>query len=285
MLVHKSDWQSISYLVLVLVLVVWQWVNGFHLLAYAVLLFLMIGVCVIHHNHSHLGLWQSNRLNRLTDMVLTLAQGHPTYAFQATHIDNHHRFNHSEQDAARTYRFGGDTNNLWGYLAHPLYAAFALYPLFLKWLGDDANNKTRKRLAFFQYIVIAALWLGLAFLNLEKFVLFVLIPQLFGLHWLLASNYLQHAHADGQSNINFARNFGGWVNILWFNIGLHTAHHQNPQAHWSQLPRLHRAIEPQIDSRLLEKGLMRYMWRTYILSIFLSQHRSISLMQLPHPTQ
>src|SRR5256885_16702539 len=38
-----------------------------------------------------------------------------------------------------------------------------------------------------------------------------------------------------RSPLNYARNFEGWVNPLLFNIGLHTAHHERPQAHWSEL--------------------------------------------------
>ena len=36
---------------------------------------------------------------------------------------------------ARTYRFWrGDTNDLAGYLLHPLQAALVVYPLLLAWL-------------------------------------------------------------------------------------------------------------------------------------------------------
>ena len=47
-----------------------------------------------------------------------------------------------------------------------------------------------------------ALWLGswalLLAIDWHKAILFVIVPQLHGLHWLLATNYLQHAHADGR---------------------------------------------------------------------------------------
>ncbi len=106
----------------------------------------------------------------------------------------------------------------------------------------------------------------------------VLIPQLHGLHWLLATNYLQHAHADGSGEgLNFARNFYGWVNPLLFNIGLHTAHHQHPRAHWAELPALQENYRPLISPCLNERGLLRYMWRTYCLGLLHPRWRSRSL--------
>ncbi|MGV8295097.1 hypothetical protein ACV36C_40345, partial [Pseudomonas aeruginosa] len=70
-----------------------------------------------------------------TDFWITLLQGHPTFVFYPAHVANHHRFKHGARDVARTYRFGGDTNHLWGYLIHPAQAVWVLYPLFFAWLG------------------------------------------------------------------------------------------------------------------------------------------------------
>ena len=56
-----------------------------------------------------------------------------------------------------------------------------------------------------------------------------------------------------------ARNFEGRVNPLLFNIGLHTAHHEHPRAHWSELPRLHAGSRERIDPRMLEPGFLGYV--------------------------
>ncbi len=281
-MLYARDWQSFLYLVAAPALMLWQWVFGFHGLAYGVLLFLMLAIGVIHHNHSHLPMWRWTWLNRTTDLVLTALQGHPTYVFEATHIDNHHRYHHGELDVSRTYRWG-DTNHLWGYLCHPLQAVRALYPFFLAWLGGRTRTGVAQwRFALLQYAVVAMLWAVLAWVDLGKFLLFVLVPQLFGLHCLLGANYLQHAHADGRSPRNFARNFEGWINPLCFNIGLHTAHHLHPTLHWSRLPQAHAAIKPSVDPRLLERGLARYLWRTFVWSLLFKKHRSRSLME-DHP--
>lgn len=278
------DWQSIVYLLMLPLLVLWQWQQGLSWPLYLLELFLTLGVGVIHHNHTHLRIWTSRRLNRFTDLWITLLQGHPTFVFYPSHIANHHRYNHSERDVTRTYRFNtpgarGDTNHLLGYLLHPLQAIAVLYPEFIAYL----KRRYRFQRGYFyycvlQYLLVIGLWLVLAVIDWEKWLVLVLIPQLHGLHWLLATNYLQHAHADGSgNNLQFARNFYGLLNPLLFNIGLHTAHHRHARAHWSQLTLLAEQYRAQVNPALNEPGLLRYMLRTYFLALLHPRWRSRSL--------
>ncbi len=280
---HWRDWQSVAYMLALPLLVWWQWTHGWHWLLYGLTLFLTLGVGVIHHNHTHLRMWRGRRANRFTDYWLTLLQGHPTFVFWPAHVANHHRFRHGPRDIARTYRreFGGDTNHLWGYLIHPVQAALVLYPLFLRWLGRlRLHSPGAFRYCMGQYALWLGSWALLLALDWKKALLFVIVPQLHGLHWLLATNYLQHAHADGQplgrvqrqapdTPLNYARNFEGWVNPLLFNIGLHTAHHECPQAHWAELTRLHAEhYRQRVDPALNEGGLLPYMGRVFVLGLF-----------------
>jgi len=292
---HARDWQSVAYLIALPALAAWQWVRGFDAVLYALMLFLTLGIGVIHHNHTHLRMWRGRRANRFTDFYVTLLQGHPTFVFWPAHVANHHRHRHGEQDLARTYRFArGDTNDLWGYVLHPFQAAVVLYPMFVRWL---AQLRRRQRGAFrycmAQYALWLTSWVLLLAIDWRRALLFVIVPQLHGLHWLLATNYLQHAHADGRSTLsaqeasggtagialNYARNFEGLVNPLLFNIGLHTAHHENPHAHWSQLTELHRhRFRDRVDGALNERGLVPYMVRVFVLGAVLPRYRSRSLM-------
>jgi fatty acid desaturase len=287
---HPRDWQSLAYLVALPSLAAWQWVHGFWWPLYGLMLFLTLGVGVIHHNHTHRRIWRGRWSNRLTDFVITLLQGHPTFVFWPAHVANHHRYRHGEKDLARTYRFrGGDTNHLSGYLLHPLQAVCVLYPSILGWL---AALRRRSPGAFRYCLAQYGLWLGawalLLAIDWRRALLFVIGPQLHGLHWLLATNYLQHAHADGRagargdtpgSALNYARNFEGLVNPLLFNIGLHTAHHENPHAHWSELTRLHRThYRARVAPALNEGGLVPYMLRVFVLGTVVPRFRSRALM-------
>ena len=285
---YSRDLQSLAYLAAFPVLIIWQWQHGFSWWMYALLLFLTLGIGVINHNHSHLRMWHGRTANRLTDFVITLWQGHPVCVFWPTHGRNHHRYKHGERDVARTYRFsGGDTNNLLGYLIHPLQAISVLYPVIFNWLGRIRRQYPGVwRYCRLQYLAWLGLWSAVLLIDWRKGLLYVIVPQLHGLHWLLATNYLQHAHADGSSasrhgqpQLNYARNFGGLLNPLLFNIGLHTAHHQHSRAHWSQLTRLHREhYVHRVNPALNESGLLRYMFRVFVLGTFLPRYRTQSLM-------
>ena len=282
---YGRDGQSLAYLAALPALVAWQWVYGFSGPLYAAILFLTLGVGVIHHNHMHLRMWRDRWMNRLTDFWMTLLQGYPSFVFRPTHVANHHRHKHGPDDAARTYRFGSDSNDLAGYLLHPLQAVRVLYPVSAAWLGTLRRHRPGAwRYCIAQYALWLGSWAGLLALDWQKALLYVILPQLHGLHWLLATNYLQHAHADGQPNasgasLNYARNFDGMVNPLLFNIGLHTAHHEHPHAHWSELPRLHREhYRACVDPALNERGLVPYMVRVLVLGALIPRFRSRSLM-------
>lgn len=285
---YGRDWQSLAYLVALPALAAWQWAYGFWWPLYALMLFLTLGVGVIHHNHTHMRMWRGRWANRFTDFWVTLLQGHPTFVFYPAHVANHHRYRHGPKDAARTYRFGGDSNDLRGYVLHPLQAGWVLYPLFFHWLGRLRRHwRGAWRYCMWQYVAWLSLWGGLLAVNPIKALVFVIIPQLHGLHWLLATNYLQHAHADGgprsSAGMNYARNFEGLVNPLLFNIGLHTAHHENPRAHWSELTRLHYdEYRHLVDPQLNERGLLPYMFRVFVLGTFVPRFRSRSQMSPRH---
>lgn len=144
-----------------------------------------------------------------------------------------------------------------------------------------------------QYAVWLTLWAGVLIVDPVKGLLYVIVPQLHGLHWLLATNYLQHAHADGSAHgqrsglhgpLNYARNFDGMVNPLLFNIGLHTAHHEHSRAHWADLTDLHRdRYRHRVDPKLNEAGLLPYMMRVFVLGALNARYRSRSLMPMHRP--
>lgn len=274
---NRRDLQGLAYLVAQPALMAWQWQAGFQWMAWTATCLLAIGISVVHHNHAHLPMWRRRWPNRATDLAITLLQGHPTCAFHPAHNRNHHRHRHGPGDVARTWRFG-DHNHLLGWLLHPLQAVVVVYPLLLRWL-----RAVRRRApgAFRWYIAQYAAWLGswtcLLALDPDRAFLLVIAPQLVGLHWLLAANYLQHAHADDAAPLAHSRNFEGAANLFLFNIGLHTAHHEHGRAHWSELPGLHAHYRPRIDPRLLEPGLCRYVLRVFVLGLLDPRHRTHSL--------
>lgn len=280
---HRRDLQSLAVLCAQPLLMLWQWRNGIAWPLYLAMLWLSVAISVVHHNHAHLPMWRRRWLNRGTDLAITVLQGHPTFVFHPAHNRNHHRYRHGPGDVARTWRFG-DHNHFAGWLLHPLQALVVVYPLALAWLsGVRRRAPGAWRWFGLQYVVWWASWALALLIDPAKAFVLVIVPQLFGLHWLLGANYLQHAHADDRARYGYARNFeGGLLNPLLFNIGLHTAHHEHGRAHWSELPALHRRYRARIDPRLLEASLSCYAFRVFVLGALAHRYRSRSL-RTPQP--
>lgn len=272
------DLQSLAYLFAYMALMVFLWFAGFVWWAYLALLFFAIGLQVIHHNHVHLGIWYSKTANVLTSQMISVMTAVPTAMMYGGHIKNHHTHQHGPDDHTRTYRFGGDHNHFLGYLLHPFLAFFVLIPIFWQDYkrGISSGNRFSRDMTI-QVVSIFLLWIVLALLDWQKFLAFVLVPQLFGLHWLLASNYFQHAHCDDASEVNYARNFTGAVNWFWFNIGFHTAHHDHPRVHWSELRKLHAENYHKVHPSLNCRSFVVYFVKTLVLGPLIPACRSRSL--------
>jgi fatty acid desaturase len=135
-----------------------------------------------------------------------------------------------------------------------------------------------------QYVALGV-WIGAALLiDWRKALLYVIIPQQVGLFAVLVFNFVQHVHADEESPVNHSRNFTGILNLMLFNNGFHTVHHDKAGTHWSLAPKNHAAIEHTIDPSLLELSIWWYLIRTYILGAFIPRFRtkSMRLARLQH---
>ena len=224
-----------------------------------------MGLAVVQHHHTHRRMWRWGWLNGVTDLHLSLVQGVPSFVFQPAHIADHHRHNHGPEDTTRTYRWGGHHNTLLGYLLHPMFALGPLVPSLVKHAG--VRLRAGHLVPVVQMLAVLGLWTTLAVLDARTFVLSVLLPQLVAGHWLLGANYLQHAgcrpgtgpEAAKDGSFQFARNFTGLMNLVWFNIGYHTAHHHRPGVHWADLPALHDELRERIPDDLVHRSLTVYM--------------------------
>ncbi len=122
------------------------------------------------------------------------------------------------------------------------------------------------------------LWiLAALLLDWQKALLFVIIPQQVSLFSVLVFNYVQHVHANEESEWNHSRNFTGFLNFLLFNNGYHTIHHHKAGLHWSTVPEAHKEIEHNIDHVLLERSFWWFILRSYFLSIFIPKFRTNSM--------
>ena len=273
-----ADIKSLIYIFITTAMFIAQWIwFGVNPFLYTWFLFMSVAVAVMTHNHNHLPMWRSKVLNVLTDWWLTVFYGFPIFAWIPTHNKNHHRFNNREGDDSITYRVS-EKNNFLTLISYPTISGYYQQKAIMVYLKEmKANNKEKFWVSISQYVVLV-LWVAAALLiDWEKALLFVIIPQQVSLFSVLIFNYVQHVHADEESEWNHSRNFTGFLNFLLFNNGYHTIHHQKAGLHWKKAPQAHNEIAHNINPILLERSFWWYIIRSYFLSIFIPKFRTNSM--------
>lgn len=275
---NNADIKSLAYMFIttILLIIQWFWI-GMNPFIYGLYLFLAVSVSVMTHNHNHLPIWHSKKMNVLTDWWLTVFYGFPVFAWIPTHNKNHHRYNNREGDDSITYRVS-EKNNFFTLISYPTISGYYQQRSIFSYLKEmKANDRKKYWLCISQYAVLI-LWLAVAFLlDWQKALLFIVIPQQVSLFSVLVFNYVQHVHANEESEWNHSRNFVGLLNALLFNNGYHTIHHHKAGLHWSDVPEAHKKIAHNIDPILLERSFWWYIFRSYFLSIFIPKFRTESM--------
>ena len=275
---EKADIKSLIYILITTTLFIAQWIwIGVNPFLYTWFLFMSVSVAVMTHNHNHLPMWRSKVMNVLTDWWLTVFYGFPIFAWIPTHNKNHHRFNNREGDDSITYRIS-EKNNFLTLVSYPTISGYYQQKAIMAYLKEmKANNKEKFWISISQYFILVA-WVAAALIiDFEKALLFVIIPQQVSLFSVLIFNYVQHVHADEESEWNHSRNFTGFLNFLLFNNGYHTIHHHKAGLHWRKAPAAHKEIEKNINPILLEKSFWWYILRSYFLSVFIPKFRTNSM--------
>ncbi len=281
MLRYQADLRSLAFLFLTAALLVTLWIYGHEMsqplwvLCYTLQLLMAVIVSTIVHNHQHLAMWTVKWLNVLTDNILTVFYGFPVFAWIPTHNSNHHVHVNKEADYTKTY-MASEKNNLLTLLTYPSLSGFkqqkAVGSYFVK------LYKENRRKFYFHLLQVISLisWILVALLiDWRKALLYVVVPQQVSLFTVLIFNYIQHIHADEESDFNHSRNMTGkLLNFFLLNNGLHTAHHLSPGIHWSKLREKHDQIAPNIDPRLNENNFAWYLLRVYILGLFIPSCRT-----------
>jgi fatty acid desaturase len=275
---ENADIKSLIYIFITTTLFISQWLwFGVNPFLYTWFLFMSVAVAVMTHNHNHLPMWRSKVLNVLTDWWLTVFYGFPIFAWIPTHNKNHHRFNNREGDDSITYRVS-EKNNFLTLVSYPTVSGYYQQKAIVHYLKDmKANNKEKFWISISQYFVLV-LWIAVALvIDWENALLFVIIPQQVSLFSVLIFNYVQHVHANEESEWNHSRNFTGFLNFMLFNNGYHTIHHHKAGLHWNKVPEAHKEIEKNIDPILLERSFWWYIFRSYFLSVFIPKFRTNSM--------
>ena len=281
MLRYKADLRSLTFMFVTAAMLVLLWQYGSEMsrplwiFCYVIQLLMAVIVSTIVHNHQHLAMWTVKWLNVFTDNFLTVFYGFPVFAWIPTHNSNHHVHINKEPDYTKTY-MASEKNNLITLLTYPSLSGFKQQKAVGTYFTGLYKENRRKFYFHLLQVVSLVLWIGVALLiDWKKALLYVVIPQQVSLFTVLIFNYIQHIHADEESDFNHSRNMTGkLLNFFLLNNGLHTAHHISPGIHWSRLREKHDQIAPKIDPRLNEENFAWYLFRVYILGLFIPSCRT-----------
>jgi beta-carotene hydroxylase len=277
MLKYKADIRTLIYFVITTALFAYQWHFGFNWLVFIIYLHFAVAVSVITHNHNHINIWTNKTLNILTDWWLTVFYGLPIFVWIPTHNRNHHRYNNKEGDVTRTYRHTED-NDLTSLIMYPTISGKnQMKEGIIPYMKELKSKNPQQFQENCMQLGVLLLWMVVFFVwNWKKALLYVLIPQQVSQVAVITFNYVQHVHADEESDYNHSRNFMG-VNLFLFNNGYHTVHHQRASMHWSETPEAHAKIAHLIEPHLSEKSFWGYLFRTYVLGAFSEKYKSQSM--------
>jgi beta-carotene hydroxylase len=275
---NSADYRSLLWIVLATALVALQYTwpaTVFYVLPFSC--YLAVACGTIAHNHNHRGTFDEKRANRWFGHVLTIFYGYPTMMWIPTHNLNHHRFANRRGDATITWRYT-NRHNLFVAMSYFLISSYFQSESITYYISNAKRNNRRLYWRIVtQYTFWATFFLGMLGLSvmlhhrqhLGLFVWFfaLVLPALCSLTLIMFFNYVQHVHADAWSHHDHSRNFtGAAFNFMFFNNGYHTAHHQQPGLHWSELPAAHANIVNSIDPRLNERSLIWYLIRQYLVA-------------------
>jgi beta-carotene hydroxylase len=238
----------------------------------------------IAHNHNHSPTFRARAPNAAFAVWLSIFYGAPIFGWIPTHNQNHHRFLNGPGDASITWRYQR-ANRLRSVLAYFFVSNWFQAPLISDYIRKlRASNAALYRQTVVQRVAVVvayagmfALAIGLYGLGHGTLVYLVAFGAqvLFALWSMFAINFVQHVDCDPRSQRDHSRNIvGTWHNWLMFNGGYHTAHHQQPGLHWSELPELHAKLAPEIDPRLNERSLLGFIFRSYALGAVVPRFRT-----------
>jgi fatty acid desaturase len=221
---------------------------------------------VITHNTVHAPVFWNRTANKVFQLALTTAYGHPVSAFVPGHNLSHHLHTQTRRDVMRTTKLRYRWNLLNQLLFLPTVASAITKA---DWAYAKAMHRERPR--WFQQYVIEWAWMAVTTVALLAyspwaFLWFIFLPHNFAAWGIVGINFVQHDGCDPEHPYNHSRNLvGPWMNFFCFNNGYHGLHHLDAGLHWSKLPAVHaEKVAPFVHPNLEVKNFAVYCWTAYV---------------------
>jgi len=197
------------------------------------------------HHHVHTPIFKNDRLNRMHELLTTLAVGIPFQSWKWFHL-THHKYNNDLKkndvvhDPVSFYRFSepGVRENVW------LYCVYGVWRDLVGITSTDPSCTNQVRISnpgrLRTEIWLYGLWfLALLTYNVWYGIFYVLV-YLMSLVLNQANSYGEHYLAVDPTNFrsDSVGCYAWWFNFFCFNSGYHQEHHIRPGVHWTKLPEL-----------------------------------------------
>ncbi len=205
----------------------------------------------LSHNFVHNPFFKSSWLNRAFSVLETIAIGIPHVFYHHYHLNHHAGDNDKKgpdgttRDWSSIYRHSpGDEPE--GFFRYILLGYFRVEmgPL-LRTVWRHGWDEVAQ--AAVEWVVYAAFWGALAWLDGRYFVCFYLPSYYLGWVMSYAEGYFEHFGAQpGNAYANSVSSYNRLYNFLWFNNGYHQEHHWDPKKHWTKMRQLHEEIKDQL---------------------------------------
>lgn len=271
MLRYKEDVRTISFLALYFIsyICIWFFVpfNWWAiLLSTAWLCALNFIIAITIHNTIHCPIFKNKKLNKLYQILLSIAFGSPASGFVPGHNLSHHKHLQTPKDNARTNKMRFKCN-----LLNQALFFFVMIPNIVKTEQSFVKHVGKKKRNWYRQYQIETwimwtwrvIWL---IIDWRKFLVYLIVPNYYAVWGIFGTNYWQHDGCDENHPYNHSRNFTNkFFNFLVCNNGYHGAHHDKPGLHWSLYPAYHeKYIRPFIHPSLDRVSLFAYLWKSCI---------------------
>lgn len=209
------------------------------------------------HNHAHLPMFRYKMLNDFYDIYLAQITGYTTPEWSLQHALGHHQtyLNPQEDITSPVHSETGAVLGLWTFTWRGFALGFGEALNVAKRLRNQGKQDLPDH--FMHHIliqgVLTLLALGWQPLTALVFLVFSNMASRALLWW---GTYWQHVKAPA-THLYDASNTTThpWLNALVFNTGYHTAHHEKPGLHWSQLPLRTREILHRIPDQCVRADI------------------------------